>query len=123
MAFKVLVIDDNEGVRESFQLALEDTEYVVITAHTGEEGVEKANNENPSLIFLDLKMPGIGGVETLRRLREIHPDTPIYIVTAFQKEYLQLLQKTAKEGIDYEICAKPIDGDQIRKIVDGVLKK
>ena len=71
----ILVIDDDESVLESFVLALNDSdEYSVETASTGEEGVEKMKEITPDLIFLDLRMPGIDGIETLRLLRDINND-------------------------------------------------
>lgn len=123
MAISILIIDDEEGVRDSFQISLESEEYIVETAATGELGVEKAKENKPDIIFLDLKMPGIDGVETLERLREFCHDIPIYIVTAFYKEYMQKLQSIMERDISFEICHKPIDSVQIKNIVDSVVGK
>jgi len=121
MSKHILVIDDDEGVRESFQIALEGDEYTVETADCGEHGIKKAEDRQPDLIFLDMKMPGIDGVETLQRLREFCKEVPIYIVTAFYKEYMQTLQAVLKKGINFEICHKPIDASQIKRIVDNII--
>ncbi len=118
----VLVIDDETGIRDSFQLALEDSGYDVRTAADGEAGIKAAKEKTPILIFLDLKMPGIDGVETLRRLHKVCPDTPVYIVTAFFEEYMKKLQAIQEEGIDCEVCHKPLSGDQIKMITNGILR-
>lgn len=121
MSKYILIIDDKEGVRDSFLLALEDSPYTIDTASTGEDGIEKAKKRRPDLVFLDLTMPGMGGVNTLRQLIIVCPGVKVYIVTAFFLEYMQELEKLRIDGIDFEICKKPIDISQIQRIVDGVL--
>lgn len=121
MSKHILVIDDEEGIRDSFKMALEDSQYFVETAENGEEGIKKAKNKKPDLIFLDLRMPGLSGVETLKLLYTFCSDVPIYIVTAFYKEYLQQLQDVLKNGHDCEIFHKPVDSSKIKELVDNVL--
>ncbi|MGR3318670.1 MAG: response regulator [Candidatus Anammoxibacter sp.] len=123
MSKQILVIDDEEIIRESFVLALRDSGYSVETASTGEEGIEKVKEGIPDLIFLDMRMPGIGGIEALRRLRNINKDVPIFIITALYANYLQQLNGLKEEGIDFEICRKPLDSNEIRSVVESVLKK
>jgi len=122
MSKRILVIDDDESIRKSFILALEDTEYQVDTAESGEKGVEMEQNNKYDLIFLDLKMPGIDGVETLRRLRKIDKDVPVYIVTAFHKEFFGGLKSAGEDGIDFEVVKKPIGGDDIVLVAKGALE-
>ena len=119
---RVLVIDDEEAVRNSFLLALEESGYHVDTASSGEAGIELRKNAPYDLIFLDLKMPGINGVETLRVLRGMDHKVPIYIVTAFHGEYLDQLKAAEKEGMAFEIMRKPIGGDGIRLVAGSILK-
>lgn len=113
MGMEILVIDDDELVRKSFTLALEKTEYNVETAESGEKGVEMRKVKNYDLIFLDLKMPGISGAETLKLLREIDAKGKIYIVTAFHKEFLDELEDAVNEGINFEVLRKPLESSQI----------
>jgi len=122
MAQTVLVIDDEETIRDAYQLALEDTPYNVVTAINGADGLKQAGLVTPDMIFLDLKMPGMDGIETLRRLREMKIDAPVYIVTAFIPEFLDELAQVAKE-ISFGLSQKPITGEQIRLIAEGVLSK
>ncbi|MCB1734229.1 MAG: response regulator [Gammaproteobacteria bacterium] len=121
MSQRILIIDDEEGVRDAFEMALFDTDYVVETAETGEQGLEKARASRPDLVFLDLRMPGINGVQTLRGLRELYPDLNVHIMTAFYQQYLSELRQANEEGITFELSRKPMDGSQIRMIVNSQL--
>lgn len=118
---RILVIDDEEAIRKSFILALEDTGYLVDTAASGEEGVRMEGEENYDLIFLDLKMPGLNGVETLRRLRKIDADVPVYIITAFYEEFFEELKDVERDGVEFELLRKPFSSEQILLTVESVL--
>ncbi len=120
--YKILVIDDEESVRKSFDLSLEDTGYHVDTADTGHKGLEYIKNNSYNLIFLDLKMPGLNGVETLKLIRKIDTDVPIYIITAFHREYFNSLDEVRKQGLAFELLHKPINDDQIRMVVNSVVQ-
>ncbi len=122
MSKNVLVIDDDAGIRKTFVLALKGTGYHVDTAETGEEGIEKERSKKYDLIFLDLKMPGMSGIEALRKIRKVNKETPIYIITAFYKEFFDEIEKKKKEGIDFELIKKPIHSDQILLVAKSVLE-
>jgi CheY-like chemotaxis protein len=117
----ILVIDDEEAVRRSFELALEDTDYSVVTVDRGEKGVQEVQNNTYHLIFLDLKMPGMNGVQTLRGIREHFPDVPVYIVTAFHKEFLSELDDVRKDGIVFQLLRKPLGNVEIQAVAQSVL--
>lgn len=123
MSKRILVIDDKEDIRESFELSLEDSEYAVDTAESGQRGLEMIANRNYDLIFLDLKMPGMNGVDTLREIRKTDNKTPVYIITAFHSEFFDQLKDIQKEGIEFELLKKPIDSNQIFNITKGILGK
>jgi DNA-binding NtrC family response regulator len=122
MKKSILVIDDEEGIRRSFILALEDSDYSIDTAASGEAGIEKRKIKPYDLIFLDLKMPGLNGVETLDRIRKLDEYVPVYILTAFYKDYFQQLKVVRDKGIDFNIIQKPIGMDQIIKATKGILE-
>ncbi len=98
MSKRILIIDDDEAVRRSFILAFEDIGFKVDTAESGEKGLQMKNQAEYDLIFLDLKMPGMDGVETLRQIRKNDKKVPIYIFTAFHKEFMDQLRVAAGEG-------------------------
>ncbi|MBV9576609.1 MAG: response regulator [Gammaproteobacteria bacterium] len=123
MAEDILVIDDDPAVRKAFLLALEDSKYQVDAAESGESGISLLTKKDYGMIFLDLKMPGMNGAETLRALRKINRNIPVYIVTAFHKEFLEDLQSLRQEGIKFELLRKPLGGDEILMIANSVLNK
>ena len=122
MSSRILVIDDDAFIRKSFILALEDTGYQVDTVESGEKGIEMEQNDRYDLIFLDLKMPGLNGVETLRELRKIDMAVPIYIVTAFHKEFFEGLKKAGEDGMDFELVKKPIGAAHIVLVAKSALE-
>ncbi len=122
MSKRVLVIDDEEAIRKSFTLALEDTDYQVDTAESGEKGLEKTQNTAYDLIFLDLRMPGMNGFETLRELRKMDQHLPVYIITAFQEEFLRELKAAVEEGLMFQLLCKPVGKDEVLAVTKGVLE-
>ena len=118
---RVLVIDDEQAVRKSFELALKKTPYTLDAAAKGEEGLKLLQEQAYDLIYLDLKMPGMSGVETLLRIREKDKDIPVYIVTAFHKEFFDELTEARKQEIEFELLMKPIGLEQIREITSAIL--
>lgn len=118
----ILVIDDEQSVRDAFALALESEGYEVDTAADGEEGLRKFSVNPPDLVFLDLRMPGMGGIETLRQLKGLSPNTPVYIVTAFYQAYLEPLQALQEEGVTFQLAKKPLGAHDIREITRSVFE-
>ena len=116
MTHKILVIDDDAAVRGAFHLVLSDMGYSVLLASSGLQGIALAQAERPDLIFLDLKMPGLNGIETMRRLLALDSTLNIYIVTAFSQEYLGELKQAEADGLHFQLANKPLSGTQIRHI-------
>ncbi len=78
----IMVVDDELRVRKTFTSILEDEGYNVITAEGGHEALHKVGYRMPDAVLLDLNMPGIDGMETLRKLKMKSPDLPVIIITA-----------------------------------------
>ena len=121
MSERILVIDDEKAARMSFILALKDTGFEVDTAESGEKGLQMKNDAEYDLIFLDLKMPGMNGIETLRQIRKTDKKVPIYIFTAFHKEFLDELKIAQKEMLSFEVLKKPIGADLIVTLTKLIL--
>src|ERR1051325_9759590 len=82
MKSRILIIDDDAGIRESMRRTLEYQGYQFIGAATGPEGLALAEKDPPDLVFLDIKMPGMDGLEVLTRLRAMNDTLPVVIVSA-----------------------------------------
>jgi len=82
-AQKVLVIDDDEVVGRSFDRVLSDKGYAVSTALDGEEALKKCSGEDYDVVFTDIKMPGMDGLEVTRRIKAKCPWTPVVIITGY----------------------------------------
>lgn len=97
--YKILVVDDEENIRLLYKLDLEDEGYEVEVAESGEVALEKLKNFQPDLITLDIKMPGMSGIETLHEIktRFVDKKIPVILCTAFE-EYKQDFSTWASEA-------------------------
>src|SRR5712692_6352489 len=78
---KILVIDDEAAIRDSLRMTLEYEGYEFVAAATGQEGLALAEREAPDLVLLDVKMPGMDGLEVLERLRNMNETLPIVVIS------------------------------------------
>jgi DNA-binding response OmpR family regulator len=97
MMKKILVVDDEENIRFLYQEELEDEGYTVDVAAHGQEALEKVNTFRPDLVTLDIRMPGMDGVETLRKIREVQRNLPVILCSAYG-EYKQDLTTWASDA-------------------------
>lgn len=80
---EILVVDDEEDIRLLYQEELQEAGYRVRVAADGVEALQMVKQSRPDLMTIDIKMPGMDGIELLRRVREIHRDLPIIMCTAY----------------------------------------
>lgn len=78
---KILVIDDEKPTLTMFRFMLSAHGYTVLTAENGKEGLEVFEQERPPLVLTDIKMPGMDGIEVLRRIKQIDPKTEVIVIT------------------------------------------
>ena len=93
---KILLVDDEEGIQMLYREELEEEGYTVISAYTGEEGLEKFKEETPDLVILDIQMPGMNGIETLRQMKMENADLSVILSSAYN-EYKQDLGAWASD--------------------------
>ncbi len=107
---RVLLIDDEEGIRKVMGIALKDAGYEVWTAESGEQGLEIFKREQPPLVLTDIKMPGIDGIEVLRRIKAMETDSEVVIITGHGEMELAIsaLQLEASDFI-----TKPIHDEAL----------
>ncbi len=111
---KILVVDDERFITESLARHLRNAGCDVITAHTGEDGIEQYRSESPDIVLLDLNMPGMGGMETLKNLRAINSDSVVIIITAHGD--VETAVSAIKMGA-YDFVEKPFELDRITVLV------
>ena len=83
---KILVVDDEIDFLEMIRLRLEANNYSIITAMDGNEAVEKFKTEKPAAVLLDILMPGMNGLDVLKKIRQTDSKIPVFIITAFSNE-------------------------------------
>jgi two-component system NtrC family sensor kinase len=108
--WKVLLIDDDAGIRRVTAMALEDAGYTVLTAPDGETGIKVCQEQSPQIVITDIGMPGIDGLEVLRRIKEMDPDKEVIVATAFTEIALAIkaLQLDASGFV-----TKPVGDDSL----------
>lgn len=112
----VLIVDDEEVIRDFFARTL--TEYRILTAATGEEALSIVKKERPDLVLLDLKMPGIDGIETLRRIKEIDRNIAVIMLSAYGT--LETNIEAARLGA-YTSIAKPFDLKEMKSLIKSAV--
>jgi len=110
---RVLIIDDEAGPRESVRVSLENL-YECTAVDNGFDGVDLLDTFRPDLVILDIRMPRIDGIETLRRVREKDPDVEVVLLTAYGS--LDTAQKAIRYGV-FDYIEKPFDLHGLRAIV------
>jgi two-component system nitrogen regulation response regulator GlnG len=115
---KLLLVDDEADVRYSFERIFSDA-VDLHTAASGEEALEVIPQIQPDLVIMDIRMGGLNGIETLRKIREFDTKLPVILMTAFGTT--QTAIQAMKHGA-YDYLLKPFDVPKLQTIVDGALK-
>jgi DNA-binding response OmpR family regulator len=116
----VLIVDDEKNIRLTLSQSLETLEVETDTAINGEEALAKLKEKNFDLILLDLKMPGMDGMEVLRQVRQIRPDIRIIIITAHGT--IESAVEAMKLGA-VDFLQKPFAPNEIRELVSRVMDR
>jgi two-component system response regulator AtoC len=115
---KILIVDDEANIHYSFQKILPDN-YSLLSAHSAEEGIEFLKKEIPDLIVMDVKLPGMSGLEALKLIKNIDARIPVIMMTAFGTVDTAI---TAMKYGAYEYLIKPFDVDKMRKVIEKALE-
>lgn len=110
----VLVIDDENVVREMLKRYFASRGYQVLVAESGEQGLSLLESVRPDVILLDLHMPGKGGIEVLREMRLAHKDMPVIVLTAVSDPQIAKLA-VSSGATDY--LTKPISLPALKKVL------
>lgn len=117
---KILVLDDEKNIRVVIRSCLESTDNLIDDAINGEDALLKMQANDYDLLLLDLKLPGMNGMEVLAKTRELYPRMKIVIISAHGS--IPIAVKALKEGAaDY--IEKPFSPQEIRNVVEKVLEQ
>ena len=112
---RILIVDDNQSVRNTLRRMLESESYEIHEAIDGEEGLQLYQEISPDLVITDFKMPGMDGAELIGKIRDVGPDAKIILVTG---GYLDMLG----EGVEADLkVQKPFDVDELLQTVEEFL--
>ncbi len=120
MKTNILVVDDLKSIRLTLGGILEDEGHNVVLAENGYQAIEAAKQIPFDLIFMDIKMPGINGVQTFREVKKINPQAAVIMMTAYSVE--DLVREALEEGA-YAVVYKPFDMENIVSIIEAALHK
>ncbi len=114
----ILVVDDLRSIRLTLGGILEDKGHNVVTVEDGYQAIQAVRETHFDTIFMDIKMPGINGVQTFREVKKIDPKAVVIMMTAYSVE--DLVKEALEEGA-YAIVYKPFDIDGIIAIIEELL--
>lgn len=110
----ILVVDDEDGMRMTLAGILEDEGYNVVEAEDGYKGIDAVKKTKFKIAFIDMKMPGINGIDTYKEIKKISPETIVFFMTAYYAD--DLLKEAMKLGAQ-AILYKPLEVDIILKVI------
>ena len=116
----VLVVDDEEGIRETLSGIFEDEGCSVVTANSGEEALDLLKEQNPDLILLDIWLPGIDGIQTLEEIKALRPDLPVIMISGHGN--IELAVKATRLGA-YDFLEKPLSLERVLLVSKRALER
>ena len=116
----VLIVDDEEGIRESLAGIFEDEGYVVLTAGSGEETLRVLKDQSPDVILLDVWLKGMDGIQTLKEIKDQKPDLPVIMISGHGN--IELAVKATRTGA-YDFLEKPLSLERVLLVARRALEK
>lgn len=116
---EILVVDDEPGTRELLQSALQEEGYLVTSAKSGEEACQKFDKKHFELVITDLKMPGLNGIDLLKKVKEHSPESLVILITGYSS--LRSAINAIREGA-YDYLTKPFQLDELYIVVKNAVE-
>jgi CheY-like chemotaxis protein len=116
---RILIVDDEADFRQLLKFWLEKKGYEVLEVGNGQESLVKIKEENPDIVFMDLRMPVMDGVEAIKQIRQFNQDVPIIVISSFVED------PKVKEAMDYGISGVFYKGEEFEKslvLLESVLR-
>lgn len=120
MIKKILVVDDEKEIRDVIKDYFSDTDYVIAEAASAEEALDIVKKESIFVILVDIRLPGMSGLDLCRMIRTKYPLTSLFAITGYSSVYE--LADCREAGCD-DYFMKPLDLSAIKLTVDGAFKK
>lgn len=117
---KLMIVDDNEGVRHLVSRWLERAGFFVSQAKDGAEALDLIKKDPPDIILADIRMPKINGLELARMVKREFPETKVVLMTAYSSP--QTIAQAKREGVD-DYLEKPFTQDQVEKTAREVMTR
>ena len=111
---QILIVDDQTGIRRTMTGIIEELGFQVMEAEDGYHAIDRVKNTRFDLVFLDIKMPGINGVQTFREIKKISPGSAVVMMTGFSVE--DLVREALKEGAR-TVIYKPFQVEKVLSLV------
>lgn len=112
------IVDDRESIRELLKEFLEQEDFAVVTAEDGLQAIELVKNNDLQLLFMDLRMPNLNGVEALAEIKKVKPEQKVIMMTAYGEE--NILDQAMSLGA-YDYIAKPFDLFELATKLQNIL--
>ncbi|MBT9252442.1 MAG: response regulator [Brockia lithotrophica] len=112
---RVMVVDDQVGIRALLAEVVKQEGFQVVLAGNAREALAKFSEGPPDLLLLDVKLPGMSGLELLRKIRDTHPHLPVVLMTAYGERDIE--EEAKRLGV-HAFLIKPFDIEHLRELLD-----
>ncbi len=119
MKQKILIVDDEQSIRQSLSAILDDEGYAVVLASSGEEALERAKKDPPDLILLDIWMPGIDGITVLDEVKKLYPGIPVIIISGHGT--IETAVKSTRMGA-FDFIEKPLSIERVLVSIQNAIE-
>jgi DNA-binding NtrC family response regulator len=116
------VVDDDPNICKTMKNILEKKGYSVTTCATGEEAISLAKDRSQDILFIDMKLPVLNGLEVYAEIKKINPKAIMVLMTAYREEMDEMVKEAIENGA-YCCLYKPLDMDEVIKLIDKICKE
>lgn len=118
----ILVVDDDLETRETFKDLLEAKQYKVSTAATSKEAIDRSRERPNDILFLDMQLDALNGLETYLAIKEINPNAIAVIITGYYEQMKDLVDRSLEKGV-YTYLKKPLDMEKVFGLIEEISEK
>ena len=118
----ILVVDDDPGTCTTLKNIFRHRGYRVCTVYTGEEAIAKAQKKDYDIIFIDMKLPTINGLETYLAIKKVNPQAVVIMITGYRQEVADLVEEALNNNA-YTCLYKPLDMEELLRLVEEIEEK